>query len=86
MVQADPTWLSEGLEVKEAKLADKAYFSVKEFKDRLGVSSNLIYEQLRKGALPSVRLGRENLDPRRCSPADDGETTPAGNSSGGRLT
>ena len=63
MVQADPAWLSEGLEVKEAKLADKAYFSVKEFKDRLGVSSNLIYEQLRKGALPSVRLGGRILIP-----------------------
>ena len=55
--------MSEGLEVKEAKLADKAYFSVKEFKDRLGVSSNLIYEQLRKGALPSVRLGGRILIP-----------------------
>ena len=63
MVQADPAWLSEGLEVKEAKLADKAYVSVKEFKDRLGVSSNLIYEQLRKGALPSVRLGGRILIP-----------------------
>ena len=63
MVQADPAWLSEGLEVQEAKLADKAYFSVKEFKDRLGVSSNLIYEQLRKGALPSVRLGGRILIP-----------------------
>ena len=63
MVQADPAWLSEGLEVKEAKLADKAYFSVKEFKDRLGVSSNLIYEQLRKGVLPSVRLGGRILIP-----------------------
>ena len=86
MVQADSAWLSGGLEVKEAKLADKEYFSVKEFKDRLGVSSNLIYEQLRKGALPSVRLGGEDPDPRRCSPADDGEAGPAGNSSGGRLT
>ena len=47
MVQADPAWLSEGLEVK----------------DRLGVSSNLIYEQLRKGALPSVRLGGRILIP-----------------------
>jgi excisionase family DNA binding protein len=55
--------MSEGLEVKEAKLVDKAYFSVKEFKDRLGVSSNLIYEQLRKGALPSVRLGGRILIP-----------------------
>ena len=44
-------------------MADKAYFSVKEFKDRLGVSSNLIYEQLRKGALPSVRLGGRILIP-----------------------
>ena len=47
----------------EAKLADKEYFSVKEFKDRLGVSSNLIYEQLRKGTLPSVRLGGRILIP-----------------------
>ena len=36
---------------------DKEFLSVREFKDRAGVSSNLIYEQLRKGALPSVRLG-----------------------------
>ena len=36
--QADPAWLSEGLEVKEANLTGKEYFSVKEFKDRLGVS------------------------------------------------
>ena len=63
MLQSYSAWLSEGLEVKEAKLADKAYFSVKEFKDRLGVSSNLIYEQLRKGALPSVRLGGRILIP-----------------------
>ena len=63
MVQADPARLSEGLEVKEAKLTGKEYFSVKEFKDRLGVSSNLIYEQLRKGALPSVRLGGRILIP-----------------------
>ena len=41
----------------EAKLADREYLSVKEFKDRLGVSGNLIYEQVRKGVLPSVRLG-----------------------------
>ena len=44
-------------------MADKEYFSVKEFKDRLGVSSNLIYEQLRRGALPSVRLGGRILIP-----------------------
>ena len=42
---------------------DKEFLSVKEFKDRLGVSSNLIYEQLRKGALPSVRLGGRILIP-----------------------
>ena len=44
-------------------MTGKEYFSVKEFKDRLGVSSNLIYEQLRKGALPSVRLGGRILIP-----------------------
>ena len=44
-------------------MTSKEYFSVKEFKDRLGVSSNLIYEQLRKGALPSVRLGGRILIP-----------------------
>ena len=30
---------------------------------RVGVSSNLIYEQLRKGVLPSVRLGGRILIP-----------------------
>ena len=54
---------SEGQELKEAKLTGKEYFSVKEFKDRVGVSSNLIYEQLRKGVLPSVRLGGRILIP-----------------------
>ena len=44
-------------------MADKEYFSVKEFKDRLGVSSNLVYEQLHKGGLPSVRLGGRFLIP-----------------------
>ena len=33
---------------------DKEFLSVREFKDRAGVSSNLVYEQLRKGVLPSV--------------------------------
>lgn len=47
----------------EAKLADKEYFSIKEFKNRLGVSSNLVYEQLRKGILPSVHLGGRILIP-----------------------
>ena len=41
----------------------KEFFSVKEFKERIGVSSNLIYEQLRKGVLPSVRLGGRILIP-----------------------
>ena len=47
----------------EAKLSDREYLSVKEFKDRLGVSGNLIYEQVRKGVLPSVRLGGRILIP-----------------------
>ena len=47
----------------EAKLSDREYLSVKEFKDRLGVSRNLIYEQVRKGVLPSVRLGGRILIP-----------------------
>ena len=47
----------------EAKLGDREYLSVKEFKDRLGVSRNLIYEQVRKGVLPSVRLGGRILIP-----------------------
>ena len=47
----------------EAKLSDRQYLSVKEFKDRLGVSRNLIYEQVRKGVLPSVRLGGRILIP-----------------------
>ena len=44
-------------------MADREYLSVKEFKDRLGVSRNLIYEQVRKGVLPSVRLGGRILIP-----------------------
>ena len=47
----------------EAKLSDREYLSVKEFKDRLGVSGNLIYEQVRQGVLPSVRLGGRILIP-----------------------
>ena len=47
----------------EAKLSDREYLSVKELKDRLGVSGNLIYEQVRKGVLPSVRLGGRILIP-----------------------
>ena len=47
----------------EARLSDREYLSVKEFKDRLGVSGNLIYEQVRKGVLPSVRLGGRILIP-----------------------
>ena len=42
---------------------DKEFLSVREFKDRAGVSSNLVYEQLRKGVLPSVRLGGRILIP-----------------------
>ena len=44
-------------------MSDREYLSVKEFKDRLGVSRNLIYEQVRKGVLPSVRLGGRILIP-----------------------
>ena len=47
----------------EARLSDREYLSVKEFKDRLGVSRNLIYEQVRQGVLPSVRLGGRILIP-----------------------
>ena len=63
-------WVNQGRhdwagnpEVMEAKLADREYLSVKEFKDRLGVSRNLIYEQVRQGVLPSVRLGGRILIP-----------------------
>ena len=44
-------------------MIDKEFLSVREFKDRAGVSSNLVYEQLRKGVLPSVRLGGRILIP-----------------------
>ena len=47
-------------------MIDKEFLSVREFKDRAGVSSNLIYEQLRKGVLPSVRLGGRILIPVTC--------------------
>ena len=41
----------------------KLFISVREFTKRHGLSRNLIYEQLRKGALPSVRLGGRILIP-----------------------
>ena len=44
-------------------MTDKEFLSVREFKDKVGVSSNLIYEQLRKGVLPSVRIGGRILIP-----------------------
>ena len=47
----------------ETRLSDREYLSVKDFKDRLGVSGNLIYEQVRRGVLPSVRLGGRILIP-----------------------
>ena len=40
-----------------------SFISVREFTKRHGLSRNLIYEQLRKGALPSVRLGGRILIP-----------------------
>ena len=39
------------------------FISVREFKERHGLSRNLVYEQLRKGVLPSVRLGGRILIP-----------------------
>ena len=41
----------------------KSFISVSEFIKRHGLSRNLIYEQLRKGVLPSVRLGGRILIP-----------------------
>ena len=40
-----------------------SFITVREFTKRHGLSRNLIYEQLRKGALPSVRLGGRILIP-----------------------
>ena len=40
-----------------------SFISVREFTKRHGLSRNLIYEQLRKGILPSVRLGGRILIP-----------------------
>ena len=39
------------------------FISVREFKEQHGLSRNLVYEQLRKGVLPSVRLGGRILIP-----------------------
>ena len=39
------------------------FISVREFTKRHGLSRNLVYEQLRKGVLPSVRLGGRILIP-----------------------
>ena len=40
-----------------------SFISVREFTERHGLSRNLVYEQLRKGVLPSVRLGGRILIP-----------------------
>ena len=40
-----------------------SFISVREFTKRHGLSRNLVYEQLRKGVLPSVRLGGRILIP-----------------------
>ena len=39
------------------------FISVREFTKRHGLSRNLVYEQLHKGVLPSVRLGGRILIP-----------------------
>ena len=39
------------------------FISVREFTKRHGLSRNLVYEQLHKGVLPSVRLGGRVLIP-----------------------
>ena len=41
----------------------KLFISVREFTERHGLSRNLIYEQLRKGVLPSVKIGGRILIP-----------------------
>ena len=40
-----------------------SFISVREFTKRHALSRNLVYEQLRKGVLPSVRLGGRILIP-----------------------
>ena len=44
-------------------MAIKPFISVREFTERHGLSRNLIYEQLRKGVLPSVKIGGRILIP-----------------------
>ena len=39
-------------------------FTVEEARDRLGLSRGLIYEAIRRGEIPSIRIGRRILVPR----------------------
>ena len=45
------------------KLANKNYFSVKEIADLFGVSAGLIYAQIKRGDIPSLKIGRRILIP-----------------------
>ena len=45
------------------KLANKNYFSVKEIADLFGVSAGLIYAQVKRGDIPSLKIGRRILIP-----------------------
>ncbi len=44
--------------------ADRLTYSVEEAAELLGISRNSAYEAVRKGELPTVRLGRRILIPR----------------------
>ena len=43
---------------------ERIVFSVEEARQRLGISRNLMYEAIRTGQIPSIRIGRRILVPR----------------------
>lgn len=43
---------------------ERIVFSVEEVRQRLGISRNLMYEAIRTGQIPSIRIGRRILVPR----------------------
>jgi excisionase family DNA binding protein len=49
--------------VREAKLADIKFVSVREFLEKMPLSPTVCYRLLNKGDIPSLRLGRKWLIP-----------------------
>lgn len=49
---------------EQSQPADRLTYSVEEGAELLGISRNSAYEAVRKGEIPTVRLGRRILIPR----------------------